>query len=118
MNVGKHALPRTRAKIYENVCMHLYAQNYTHLLTGKYDIMSGCMSQRSKYRQMCIYIVAHVHVYAGHRGEISSCQFDWEGMKCISGSIDRTCKIWDVKSGQCIHTLRGHNDEILDGGES
>ena len=33
---------------------------------------------------------------------------------CISGSIDRTCKVWDVASGQCVHTLRGHNDEILD----
>ena len=32
---------------------------------------------------------------------------------CI-GSIDRTCKIWNVKSGQCVNTLRGHNDEILD----
>merc|ERR1711898_30681 len=28
--------------------------------------------------------------------------------------IDRTCKIWDVPSGRCVHTLRGHNDEILD----
>ena len=33
---------------------------------------------------------------------------------CISGSLDRTCKVWDVASGQCVHTLRGHNDEILD----
>merc|ERR1711998_184144 len=33
---------------------------------------------------------------------------------CISGSIDRTCKIWNVTNGQCINTLRGHNDEILD----
>jgi hypothetical protein len=23
-------------------------------------------------------------------------------------------QIWDVASGQCIQTLRGHNDEILD----
>lgn len=23
-------------------------------------------------------------------------------------------KLWDVASGQCVHTLRGHNDEILD----
>ena len=41
-------------------------------------------------------------------------QFNFSGDLCISGSIDRTCKVWDVASGQCIHTLRGHNDEILD----
>jgi len=48
-----------------------------------------------------------IHTFQGHRGEISSCQFDWEGGKCITGSIDRTCKIWDVKSGQLMNTLRG-----------
>jgi dynein assembly factor with WDR repeat domains 1 len=41
-------------------------------------------------------------------------QFNYGADLCISGSIDRTCKVWDVASGQCIHTLRGHNDEILD----
>ena len=41
-------------------------------------------------------------------------QFNYQSDTCISGSIDRTCKIWDIASGECIHTLRGHNDEILD----
>ena len=45
---------------------------------------------------------------------LSPPQFDFGGELCISGSIDRTCKIWNVKTGQCINTLRGHNDEILD----
>ena len=85
-----------------------------------------------------------IHTLTGHRGEISSCSFNCTpprlssevsdfftsrvgssndaglalatgtGELCISGSIDRTCKIWNVASGQCISTLRGHNDEILD----
>jgi dynein assembly factor with WDR repeat domains 1 len=41
-------------------------------------------------------------------------QFNYTGELCISGSIDRTCKIWNVSTGQCDNTLRGHNDEILD----
>lgn len=32
---------------------------------------------------------------------------------CFCSSID-FCQVWDVQSGTCIHTLRGHNDEILD----
>jgi dynein assembly factor with WDR repeat domains 1 len=78
-----------------------------------------------------------IHTLAGHHGEISSTQFSYTGELCISGSIDRTCKIWDVATGQnvqvrqhprrtarviirypddniCLQTLRGHNDEILD----
>lgn len=31
-----------------------------------------------------------------------------------TGSIDRSCKIWDVGSGQVLHTLTGHVDEVLD----
>jgi len=32
----------------------------------------------------------------------------------LTGSIDRTCKLWDVGTGQCIETFRGPNDEVLD----
>ncbi|KAL7678697.1 putative WD40/YVTN repeat-like-containing domain superfamily, coatomer beta' subunit (COPB2) [Plasmopara halstedii] len=53
-------------------------------------------------------------ILSNHHGEISSTQFNYTGDLCISGSIDRTCKIWDVASGQNVQTLRGHNDEILD----
>ena len=35
------------------------------------------------------------------------------GNLCISGSIDRTCKLWDVNSGKEIHTLLGHTAEIV-----
>ena len=55
-----------------------------------------------------------IHTLSGHQGEISSCQFNYASDLCISGSIDRSCKVWDLQSGTCIHTLRGHNDEILD----
>lgn len=29
-------------------------------------------------------------------------------------TMDKWHQVWDVASGQCVHTLRGHNDEILD----
>ncbi len=32
----------------------------------------------------------------------------------ITGSMDRSCKIWDAGSGQCIGVLVGHEDEVLD----
>lgn len=28
--------------------------------------------------------------------------------------MDRTCKIWDASSGQCLGVLLGHDDEVLD----
>jgi dynein assembly factor with WDR repeat domains 1 len=34
-----------------------------------------------------------IHTLQGHQGEISSCQFNYASDLCISGSIDRTCKV-------------------------
>mgnify|MGYP003420138322 CR=1 FL=1 len=33
---------------------------------------------------------------------------------CATGSIDGTCKIWNVATGKTIYTLTGHTDEVLD----
>lgn len=50
----------------------------------------------------------------GHTGEISSVVFNFNERICASASIDKTCKIWDLrKTDTCVRTLRGHNDEIL-----
>ncbi len=55
-----------------------------------------------------------IHTLIGHRGEISSAQFNYDCSLIVTGSMDKTCKIWDTGSGKCIGTLRGHDDEILD----
>ena len=34
-----------------------------------------------------------IHTLTDHQGEISSCQFNYASDLCISGSIDRTCKV-------------------------
>merc|ERR1711911_219440 len=38
-------------------------------------------------------------------------QMDME--KVVSGSYDNTLKIWDIKTGECSHTLRGHTDHVV-----
>lgn len=36
----------------------------------------------------------------------SSWQFD--GTHIVSGSLDTSIRVWDVESGNCLHTLMGH----------
>ena len=43
-----------------------------------------------------MYTLVHVYIYT---------QFD--GVHVVSGSLDTSIRVWDVKSGQCIHTLVG-----------
>ena len=30
----------------------------------------------------------------------------------ISGSTDRTLRVWDTESGECLHTLHGHTSTV------
>ena len=37
-----------------------------------------------------------------------ACEFAPDGKIIVSGSYDKTLKIWDVASGKCQATLEGH----------
>ena len=37
----------------------------------------------------------------GHRAEISSAQFNWDCSLIATGSMDKTCKIWETRDGMC-----------------
>lgn len=44
---------------------------------------------------------------------VRSVRFSPDGLTLASCSYDKTVKVWDVKTGQEIHTLRGHSDRVL-----
>ncbi|RME82580.1 MAG: hypothetical protein D6785_07715 [Planctomycetota bacterium] len=50
--------------------------------------------------------------FSGHKGSILSFDFHWDSMRLVSGSEDKTCKVWDMKTGQEIYTLQGHEDVV------
>ncbi|GAA5907581.1 F-box/WD repeat-containing protein [Sporobolomyces salmoneus] len=35
-----------------------------------------------------------------------------EGAVVVSGGCDREVRVWDVESGECLHTLRGHTSTV------
>ena len=48
----------------------------------------------------------------GHTGFVNSVAYSPDGTKIISGSVDRTIKIWDANTGQCLKTLVGHSSDV------
>ena len=49
----------------------------------------------------------------GHSYHVLSVSYSPDGTKIISGSLDKTIKIWDANTGQCLKTLEGHSDCVL-----
>ena len=55
-----------------------------------------------------------VHVLRGHENNILSLAFDAQGTRLASGSsgADKSIRIWQVASGECLQTLKGHAGAI------
>ena len=49
----------------------------------------------------------------GHSNSVCSVAVSPDGRYLASGSGDKTVKIWDAKSGECIQTLDGHSYGVL-----
>lgn len=52
----------------------------------------------------------HLQTLFGHTGAVTCLQFD--DFKVISGSRDKSIKVWSMETGECQITLSGHNHEI------
>lgn len=71
--------------------------DYTELMDYELEILSlrilSCivMTVFTLYRR--------IHTLIGHRAEISSAQFNYDCSVIATGSMDKTCKLWDVASG-------------------
>ena len=48
----------------------------------------------------------------GHSRDVTSVSFSPDGTKVASGSGDKTVKLWDVTSGECLQTLEGHSSRV------
>ena len=48
----------------------------------------------------------------GHVLPLTNCCFNKNGDKFITGSYDRTCKLWDTTTGNLIHSLEGHKNAV------
>ena len=47
-----------------------------------------------------------------HSATIRSIAFSPDGRTLASGSYDKTIKLWDMKTGETTHVIKGHTDRV------
>mmetsp|Transcript_115777 Transcript_115777/g.291293 ORF Transcript_115777/g.291293 Transcript_115777/m.291293 type:complete len:474 (+) Transcript_115777:65-1486(+) len=53
-----------------------------------------------------------LHTLRGHRGDLVSVVFSFDGAEVLTASDDRTARTWSTQTGECVHTFSGHRDGV------
>jgi len=48
----------------------------------------------------------------GHTDRIYCIVYCTELDMIISGSYDKTARVWNAQTGECVHVLKGHTDDV------
>ena len=48
----------------------------------------------------------------GHSARVAGLSITPDGRRVVSGSVDKTLRVWDSESGECLRTLEGHRSTI------
>ncbi len=78
-----------------------------------YDISSISSSLSAPYSTRSSKCFDKCTVLQGHDGEISQVCFNSQGTRLLTAGIDKTARLWNVETGECIQILEGHSDEIF-----
>ena len=53
-----------------------------------------------------------IRVFKGHLMPVLAMDYDNTGTLVVTGSADRTVRVWDIPRGYCTHSFRDHSDIV------
>lgn len=60
-----------------------------------------------------VYNDPSIRTFAGHSDKVTAIAFSPDGKYAISGSYDKTLRLWDISNENKIKVFRGHTSEII-----
>ena len=55
---------------------------------------------------------SRIAILSGHTGLVVCLTFSQDGTMLVSGSRDKTIKLWDIQTGGVVKTFQGHTEEV------
>ena len=113
-NIGL-ALAQKAQNYYDNgrvlVNANLYAYNALQLINPKLDRSGGIDTGKNIIYNSdnCFY---NKKTLTGHTSSVYSVAFSPDGKSIVSGSFDKTIKLWNAQSGKLLQTLKGHSNSV------
>ena len=78
-------------------------------LTWLFSSLRACVSLKEAQDSQRFYLFK---ILRAHILPLTNCAFNKSGSKFITGSYDRTCRVWDTLSGEELLTLDGHKNVV------
>ncbi|KAI9592554.1 WD40-repeat-containing domain protein [Syncephalis fuscata] len=83
-----------------------------HSLSSSEDARSSAKTTRRRQRTSSETVPTCRHTLTGHDGIVTCIDLDFTTGRVVSGSSDRTVRVWDGNIGECEHILSDHSGSI------
>ncbi|KAJ7830277.1 WD40 repeat-like protein [Mycena leptocephala] len=78
-----------------------------------WDVATGKQLCRDEHKDWASSVaLAQLHQLEGRKKRVLSVAFSHDGLRAISGSEDKTVRIWEVPTGKQMHQLDGHEGGV------
>ena len=86
----------------------LYTEAYDKFAELKAPLIAAEVGLWSSYHQTTFPLLS----FTGHSGRVTSVAIAPDGRTALSGSSDKTLKLWDLASGKELRTFTGHSGRV------
>lgn len=96
----------------ENILAQQYGNIETAALLSLRALKGGYIPQADTPLQKSLLHLYAIYTFTGHTDAVTSVAFSRDGKYILTGSLDKTAKLWDAVTGAEVRTFSGHTGSV------